>query len=242
MTSVSYGPADGRVDGQGYVNVSILEGTTVQSAPAVAGSPFTGQPMRSILPGPTGTLRFDDIYLSKHVLFIGGIGTGKTNAMMHMLRDLRNRTGEDDVFVIFDTKGDFLGEFYRPGDAVVSTRPQAQPGEVIWNLISTEVAAASRQQLVSQLADLPPGAALPPQMLQELSGAWQASTAVDSDYARWALDEEAGSCVPDDTADPNFQAASGPNEQATHDKLAFTRLWNQLAANYELTQYGQGQL
>jgi hypothetical protein len=105
-----------------------------------------------------------------------------------------------------------------------------------------ENAAASRQQLASQLADLPSGAALSPQMLQELSGAWQASAAVDSDYAQWALDEWAGTCVPDDTADPNFQAASGPNEQATQDKLTFTRLWNQLAGNYRLTQYGQGQL
>ena len=59
--------------------------------------------------------------------------------------------------------------------------------------------------------------------------AWQASAAVDSDYARWALDEGTGTCVPGDIADPNFQAASGPNEQATQDKLAFTRLWNQLA-------------
>jgi hypothetical protein len=105
-----------------------------------------------------------------------------------------------------------------------------------------ENAAASRQQLASQLADLPSGSALSPQMLQELSGAWQASAAVDSDYAQWALDEWAGTCVPDDTADPTFQAASGPNEQATQDKLAFTRLWNQLAGNYRLTQYGQGQL
>ena len=103
-------------------------------------------------------------------------------------------------------------------------------------------AAASRQQLVSQLADLPSRAALPPQMLQELSGAWQASAAVDSDYAQWAQDEWAGTCGPDDTADPNFQAASGPNKQAAQDKLAFTRLWNQLADNYGLTQYGPGQL
>ena len=105
-----------------------------------------------------------------------------------------------------------------------------------------ENAAASRQQLVSQLAALPSGSALSPQMLQELSGAWQASAAVDSDYAQWALDERAGTCVPDDPADPNFQAASGPNEQATQDKLAFTRLSNQLAGNNGLTQYGQDQL
>jgi hypothetical protein len=105
-----------------------------------------------------------------------------------------------------------------------------------------ENAAASRQQLVGQLADLPSESALPPQMLQDLSGAWQSSAAVDSDYAQWALDEQARTCVPDDTTDPNFQAASASNEQATQDKLAFTQLWNQLADSYGLTQYGQGQL
>ena len=154
MTSAGYRPADGQVDGQGYVNVSILEGTTVRPAPAVAGAPFTGQPMRSILPGPSGTLRFDDTYLSKHILFIGSIGTGKTNAMMHMLRDLRNRTGQDDVFVVFDTKGDFLEEFYRPGDTVISTRPETQPGGVIWNLFADllEEDPAERSDQIFEIA------------------------------------------------------------------------------------------
>lgn len=36
-------------EGQGQARVSILEGTTVQPTPAVAGSPFTGQPMRAVL-------------------------------------------------------------------------------------------------------------------------------------------------------------------------------------------------
>jgi hypothetical protein len=103
-------------------------------------------------------------------------------------------------------------------------------------------AAASRQQLISQLADLPSRSAVPPQMLQELSGAWQASATADSDYAQWALDEGNGTCVPNHTADPNFQAASGLSEQAVQDKLAFTRLWNQLADSYGLTRYSQGQL
>jgi hypothetical protein len=103
-------------------------------------------------------------------------------------------------------------------------------------------AATSRQQLISQLADLPSGAALPAQMLQDLSGAWQASAATDSDYAQWALDEQAGNCTPDDTADSNFQAASGPNQEATQDKLAFTSLWSQLANEYGLTQYSPDQL
>jgi hypothetical protein len=103
-------------------------------------------------------------------------------------------------------------------------------------------AAASRQQLISQLADLPSKSALPPQMLQELSGAWQASATADTDYAQWALDEEDGTCVPNHTVNSNFQAASGPSEQAVQDKVAFTGLWNQLADSYGLTRYGQGQL
>jgi Type IV secretion-system coupling protein DNA-binding domain len=116
------------------VRVSILEGTTVQPTPPVAGSPFAGQAMRAVLQGPAGAVRFDDAYLSKHVLFLGGIGTGKTNAMMQLIRALRNRAGQDDVFVVFDTKGDFLAEFYQPGDAVVCSDPEASPGGVVWNL------------------------------------------------------------------------------------------------------------
>ena len=84
--------------------------------------------------GPPGTLRLDDKLLSTHVLFLGGIGSGKTNAMKHLIHQLRNSAGQDDVFVIFDTKGDFLRSFYRPGNAVISSNPGEDPGGVVWNL------------------------------------------------------------------------------------------------------------
>lgn len=84
--------------------------------------------------GPPGSLRLDDELLSTHVLFLGGIGSGKTNAMKHLIHPLRNKAGPDDVFVIFDTKGDFLRSFYQPGDAVLSSLPGEDPGGVVWNL------------------------------------------------------------------------------------------------------------
>jgi type IV secretory pathway TraG/TraD family ATPase VirD4 len=99
----------------------------------VAGPRFEGQRMY-VMPGIGGALRFDDRALSKHVLFLGGIGTGKTNAMMQLVRALRDKAAQDDVFVIFDTKGDFCREFYRDGDAVISSNPGADRGGVIWNL------------------------------------------------------------------------------------------------------------
>lgn len=84
--------------------------------------------------GPPGRLRLDNELLSEHVLFLGGIGTGKTTAMKHLIHQLRNNATRDDVFVIFDTKGDFLRDFRRPGDAVISSNPGEGPGGVVWNL------------------------------------------------------------------------------------------------------------
>jgi len=119
------------------VSIRILEGTTVQSTPQVEGArPEPGTPMRAVLHGPDGALRFDNAYLSKHMLFIGGIGSGKTNAMMQLVRKLRERASEDDVFVIFDTKGDFEREFRQPGDAVIASAGEACEGGVVWNLFA----------------------------------------------------------------------------------------------------------
>lgn len=84
--------------------------------------------------GPPGRLRLDNELLSTHVLFMGGIGSGKTNAMKHLIQQLRNGAGQDDVFVIFDTKGDFLRSFPRAGDAVISSHPEEDQGGVVWNL------------------------------------------------------------------------------------------------------------
>ena len=105
-----------------------------------------------------------------------------------------------------------------------------------------QTAAASRQRLLQQLAGLPGRSALPAPMLQELTGAWQASAAVDQDLGRWAQDEVARGCQPGDHADANFQASSAPDVQATNDKTAFVAMWNAIAAKYGLTRYGTSQL
>jgi len=103
-------------------------------------------------------------------------------------------------------------------------------------------AAASRERLLRQLASLPGRSALPAPMLQELSGAWQASAAVDTDLGRWAQDEVARGCKPGDHTDANFQASNGPDIQATSDKTAFVSRWNAIAAKYGLTRYRTSQL
>jgi hypothetical protein len=103
-------------------------------------------------------------------------------------------------------------------------------------------AAAARQRLLSQLASLPGRSELSGQMLQALTGAWLASATADRDFAQWAQDEVSKGCIQNDQADPNFQAAAGPDAQATTDKKAFVNLWNPVAAQYGLTSYTWNQL
>jgi hypothetical protein len=103
-------------------------------------------------------------------------------------------------------------------------------------------AVTSRQALLSKLAALPGRAALPPALVTDLTKAWQASITADQAYTKWANDELAKTCVPQDTADPGFQATVAPNQQATTDKTQFAAAWNPVAAQYGLTRYQPGQL
>lgn len=75
-----------------------------------------------------------------------------------------------------------------------------------------------------------------------LTGAWLASATADRDFAQWAQDELSKGCTQNDQADPNFQAATAPDAQATTDKKAFVNLWNPIAAQYGLTSYLWNQL
>ncbi len=124
-------------DELGRVVVSILEGGTVRSSPPVWRSDIP-DPRDIPLRGAASSISLDDVTLSKHLLFLGGIGTGKTNAMMQILDQLRKppHTDNDDAIVVFDSKGDFLREYYREGDLVLGPRGGSIEGGVVWNLFS----------------------------------------------------------------------------------------------------------
>ena len=76
--------------------------------------------------------------LSRHIMFLGGIGTGKTNAFEQIISQLRQSMTSDDVMIVFDTKGDFYNSFYRPGDVVISNDETATGpnGLDYWNIFN----------------------------------------------------------------------------------------------------------
>ena len=57
--------------------------------------------------------------LSKHILLVGGTGSGKTNLFYHMVRQLKAKMTADDVMLIFDSKGDFHKKFFSNGDVLI---------------------------------------------------------------------------------------------------------------------------
>jgi hypothetical protein len=114
--------------------------------------------------------------------------------------------------------------------------------DVTYDSQAFQNAARSRQYLLSQLAILPDRSALPSQLIETLTNAWQASAKADQYFAAWAQDENAKGCKPGDISDPNYQAVTVPNNEATAYKKTFVSLWSPIAMKYGLSTYQWTQL
>ena len=86
--------------------------------------------------GNPASLHLDANIFSKHLCFMGGIGTGKTNAIFQVVSQLRQSLGRDDVMILFDTKGDFHEKFYKPGDVVISNDDAYTGVADSWNIFA----------------------------------------------------------------------------------------------------------
>lgn len=86
--------------------------------------------------GKTAQWPISEGLLSKHMLLLGAIGTGKSNAIDLLVRNIRHTMTNNDVMLIFDTKGDYYKEFYRQGDVVISNDARATGGKGpdYWNI------------------------------------------------------------------------------------------------------------
>jgi type IV secretory pathway TraG/TraD family ATPase VirD4 len=95
-----------------------------------------------------------DDTLSKHILFLGGIGMGKTNAIFQIISQLREKMSPNDVMLIFDTKGDFYNSFYRSGDIVISNDEKATgpAGPDYWNIFNEIEQDASMEENIIEMA------------------------------------------------------------------------------------------
>ncbi len=121
------------------VTVPVCQGTPALSF--ISADPFVGNKI----------LDFTKTMLSKHLLLIGGIGSGKTNTVNHILSFLENDLTLDDVMVIFDTKGDFYQLFYDEAmDCVIGNSEMFMDVTKYWNIFR-EIEFGGRQRKEKEL-------------------------------------------------------------------------------------------
>lgn len=76
----------------------------------------------------------DEKLFSKHILLLGGSGCGKTNTFLFAMRQMLSNLGENDVAIVFDTKGEFYEKFHRPGDYVIGNSLEFLNKSCVWNI------------------------------------------------------------------------------------------------------------
>lgn len=115
---------------EGKYNTEIvpIQGQTLRATP-----PRQTEENDIAVPGVNGWhLYLSEETLSKHLLALGSIGSGKTNGLLHIVGALSERMGSRDRMILFDAKGDYEAEFYRPGDKILGRK--AEEGGMVWNL------------------------------------------------------------------------------------------------------------
>ncbi|MBE6530031.1 MAG: DUF87 domain-containing protein [Ruminococcaceae bacterium] len=93
--------------------------------------------------------------LGQHLLLVGGIGSGKTNTFNQIISTISPQLTPNDVMIIFDTKGDFYKEFYKPGDIVISNDKTAcgAMGTDYWNVLNEVADDEHLEENVMEIAN-----------------------------------------------------------------------------------------
>ena len=95
--------------------------------------------------------------LSKHLMLIGGTGCGKSNVFYHIVDQLKNQMEDNDVMIVFDTKGDYYGRFFdEKKDLIIGNSSEYRSLSAHWNIFKEIVAdgwdVASIEQNAHEIA------------------------------------------------------------------------------------------
>ena len=118
------------------IKIEVLAGSNIQTGEGLIRSIVKNPSAHKyVIQGKGARWEFDDeAVLQKHILILGAIGSGKSNSLYHIISEIRKGMSSDDVMVVFDTKGDYLKEFYADGDFVIGIDRTGPYSYVNWNL------------------------------------------------------------------------------------------------------------
>lgn len=85
--------------------------------------------------GKSAAFTLDNDVLSKHTMLVGGTGCGKTTLFYHFVSQIKRIMTNDDVMIIFDSKGDFYSKFFnKSSDIVIGNSKQYATESEHWNI------------------------------------------------------------------------------------------------------------
>ena len=85
--------------------------------------------------GKPNTFTLNEDVLSKHTMLIGGTGCGKTTLFYHFVSQIKRNMTNDDVMIVFDSKGDFYSKFFdKSSDLVIGNSRQYSSVSEHWNI------------------------------------------------------------------------------------------------------------
>lgn len=86
--------------------------------------------------GEVSSFGMTETHFSKNIMCIGGTGSGKTNTIDTIVKQLREKMTPNDVMIIFDTKGDFAETFFNgtAGDLILGNSAQYRGITQNWNI------------------------------------------------------------------------------------------------------------
>ncbi|EJU23610.1 type IV secretory system Conjugative DNA transfer [Peptoanaerobacter stomatis] len=88
--------------------------------------------------------------LGKHLLLVGGTGSGKTNVFYHIVHQLKSRLTQKDVMLIFDSKGDFYSKFFMENDVVIGNSAMYRKKSAKWNIFNEVISDGRDKTSVAQ--------------------------------------------------------------------------------------------
>ena len=100
--------------------------------PYVGGTPVAM--LRGEIADKIDSVKITDEILSKHILFLGSTGCGKTNTISSIVKQIKENMTPNDVMIIFDTKGDYYNNFFSNMDFVISNSNEDCMTSEVWNI------------------------------------------------------------------------------------------------------------
>lgn len=121
------------------ISNSILYGNSIrQGNVPVISNPFVM--FNGKVNGKSTSFGLSEQELARHILLVGSTGSGKTNTINQIVAQLKRNMKNDDVMVIFDTKGDYYNEFYSPKDTVIANNEDYGQELCYWNIFKEIIA------------------------------------------------------------------------------------------------------